>query len=88
MVEFRRKQRKILEFVDKVLLRQKWVGTRKLHRMMRLSGAEDLKIGRDRWFELLANPNRLIKRKRRHISPTTLLRSYRVLGMILFLQEL
>lgn len=70
MVEFRRKQRKILEFVDKVRLRQRWVGTRKLHRMMRLSGDEDLKIGRDRLFELLANPNRLIKRKRRHISTT------------------
>jgi len=70
MEELGRKQQKIIAYVDKVRLRQKWVGTRKLHRTMLLSGDEDLMIGRDQLFELLASHNRLIKRKRRHINTT------------------
>ncbi|WP_262405634.1 IS3 family transposase [Pseudomonas fluorescens] len=54
----------VVQYVQRVRLRQPRIGTRKLHYLLGSQPAEHLKVGRDRLFEILAERRLLVLPKR------------------------
>jgi len=60
----------VARYVQRVRLRQPRIGTRKLHYLLHSQPNSDLKVGRDRLFEILAEHRLLVLPKRAYHKTT------------------
>jgi putative transposase len=62
---------KLIQFVQKIRVRQPCIGTRKLHSLMHAEqDRQDLHVGRDRLFAVLRDHRQLVRRKRAYHKTT------------------